>query len=121
MIPGWGQVANGSWIKGTLFLGTYAGFIGWGISLNQDVQDAKGDPAFSSGQIQDLERSRNQKYGFAALTLLLAVAEAYIDAHLKGFNERIDADLGMIRIGDGAGWGMALTVAPGTSDAARSR
>jgi hypothetical protein len=109
VLPGWGQAANGRWIKTVLAAGAYGGFWAWAVSLNQDVQDAKaernaaadGDLAFWTAEVANRKDARNAKYWFAGLTMILAVTDAYVDAHLKGFDKRIDADVGWIPGGDG--------------------
>ena len=95
----------------------YTGFLGWGIALNQDLQEARGRPESTDLELAVLKRDRNQKYAFAALTLLLSMAEAYVDAHLKGLDERINADLGWIPPDSAPVWGIAITVTPSESRA----
>ena len=122
MLPGWGQATNGRWLKGTAFLGAYAGFIGWGVSINQDKQDAQGElnaaesdsaRAYWTAEVDALRNSRNAKYWLAGLTALLAVADAYVDAHLKNFDERMDADVGLIPVGDHPALGLRVTLPVG--------
>ena len=129
ILPGLGQVGNGSWLKGGLFFGAYAGFFGWGVSLNQDVQDATGarnaaqddaERAVWEQEIARLEQSRNAKIGLAAFVLVLSVAEAYVDAHLRGFDERIDAEVGWIPLGGDPGIGVAVTARLGEKERRRS-
>ena len=108
VVPGWGQVSNGSWLKGSVFFVAYFGFIGWGVALNQDVQDARGSGA-SESEISSLERSRDLKFWFAGFTMLLAVVDAYVDAHLFNFDERMDADVGYIPFRDGNMLGLRIT------------
>lgn len=108
VVPGWGQASNGSWLKGSAFFVAYVGFIGWGVSLNQDVQDARGSGA-SESELSSLERSRNLKFWFAGFTMLLAVVDAYVDAHLFNFDERMDAEVGYIPLRDGNMLGLRVT------------
>ena len=108
VVPGWGQASNGEWLKGSVFFVAYFGFIGWGVSLNQDVQDARGMGATES-ELSNLERSRDLKFWFAGFTMLLAMVDAYVDAHLYKFDERIDADVGYIPLRDGNMLGLRVS------------
>jgi hypothetical protein len=108
VLPGWGQAANGKWLKGSVVFSAYAGFIGWGVALNQDVQDARG-LGQTDFEIDQLQRSRNAKYWLAGLTALLSMADAYVDAHLNNFDERIDAEVGFLPTHDGPVLAFALT------------
>jgi hypothetical protein len=99
----------------------YFGFLAWGVALNQDVQDAKSDPSSTEAQIESLQGSRNAKYWLAGLTLFLSVVDAYVDAHLRSFDDRIDAEVGALPGPDGPGVSLALraTWGGGSSDARR--
>jgi len=119
ILPGWGQVANGQWLKGGVCFTAYAGFIAWGVALNQDVQDAKGDPNMTQDQIESLQSSRNAKYWLAGLTLFLSAVDAYVDAHLRNFDKRINADVGLLPGEDGPLVGLALRTSWGGPAPAR--
>ena len=108
VLPGWGQAANGQWLKGTVAFAAYAGFIGWGIALNQDVQEAKAQ-GLSNFEIDGLRRSRNAKFWLTGLTALLSMADAYVDAHLHNFDERIDAEVGFLPTDDGPVLAVSVT------------
>ena len=118
ILPGWGQAANGSWVKAPIFTAGYVGFLGWAVSLNQQKQDAVGERnaaeteeerEFWESEILRLEDSRNAKYWLAGLVLLLSMADAYVGAHLKGFEDRIDAEVGFIPGEEKPGVGLSLT------------
>jgi hypothetical protein len=120
ILPGWGQAANGRWIKSALAFGFYAGYVAWGVSLNQDKQDALG--AFNAAQTDSaravwaaeadrIDSDRNGKYWIAGFVLLLSMADAYVDAHLRHFDERMDADVGLIPAGGEPALGVRLTFA----------
>jgi len=102
VLPGWGQAGNGQWLKSGLFFGAYGGLLAWGVSLNQDKQDAAGSlhaapdslKGYWQSEVDRLENDRNSKYWFAGAALLLSVVDAYVDAHLRGFDDRIDAEVG---------------------------
>jgi hypothetical protein len=107
-LPGWGQAANGSWIKAVGFFGGYAGFIGWGVSLNQEKQDAVGelnaatddaDRGFWAAEVERLDDASDAKYWLAGAVLLVSMLDAYVDAHLKGLDRRIDAQVELLAPG----------------------
>ena len=110
VLPGWGQAGNGQWLKSGIFFGAYAGLLAWGISLNQEKQDAVGSlhaapdslQGYWEAEVSRLDDSRNAKYWFAGATLLLSVVDAYVDAHLRGFDDRIDAEVGWMPEDGGA-------------------
>ena len=116
LLPGLGQVGNDRWLKAGLFFGAYTGLLGWAVAINQDKQDAEGhfnaaasaaDSTFWQSEVDRLESNRNAKYWFAGATMLLSVIDAYVDAHLRGFDKRIDATVGYIPE-DGGGIALAL-------------
>ena len=118
LLPGLGQIGNDRWVKAGVFFGAYTGLLGWAVAINQDKQDAEGhynaavadttaDPAFWQSEVDRLESNRNAKYWFAGATMLLSVIDAYVDAHLRGFDKRIDATVGYIPE-DGGGIAFAL-------------
>ena len=112
LLPGLGQAGNDKWLKAGLFFGAYAGLLGWAVAINQDKQDAEGfyneapsfaDSSFWQSEVDRLESNRNAKFWFAGGTMLLSVIDAYVDAHLRGFDKRIDATVGYIPEANGAG------------------
>ena len=120
VLPGWGQAANHKWIKTVGFLGAYAGFWAWSISLHQERMDAVGslnaagtDSArtYWTAEIDRATSARNGKYWMAGLTLLLSVADAYVDAALTNFDKRMDADVGFVPSGEDPALGVRLSVA----------
>jgi hypothetical protein len=103
VLPGAGQAANRAWLKSAAFLGAYGGFLGWAAALNQDKQDAEGklhaaasdsDRLAWAAEVDRLDDARNAKYWLMGLTALLSMADAYVDAHLRGFDRRMDAEVG---------------------------
>jgi hypothetical protein len=121
ILPGLGQASNGKWLKGAGFFAAYGGFITWGILKNQDLQDAQGrlnaaaeaDRPGLTQEVNGLRDGRNAKYWFAGLTLLLSMVDAYVDAHLRGFDQRIDAKVGLVPGDSGPEWAIRLTVPVG--------
>jgi hypothetical protein len=110
VLPGWGQAANGRWLKSAVAFGVYAGYLGWGISLNQDKQDAVGrfnaaatDSARAvwEAEVDRLDSDRNGKYWIAGFATLMSMLDAYVDAHLRNFDKRMDAEVGWIPVSGG--------------------
>jgi hypothetical protein len=116
ILPGWGQLTNGAAVKAVAFAGAYAGFAAWGISVNQDVQDARGalnaargtsEESFYENEVDRLAGSRDAKFWFAGLTLVLSMADAFVDASLRDFDKRIEADVALV---PGAGLNLGVTL-----------
>jgi hypothetical protein len=79
VVPGWGQLHNGSWVKALIFGGAQCGFI-YGI-VNED-RLAEEDPENSSDH-----KARKKDYiWWGAFATLLSLGDAYVDAHLDRFN-----------------------------------
>ena len=119
VLPGWGQAANRAWLKSAGFLGAYGGLLAWAVSLNQDKMDAVGrlnaaesaeDIAFWTLEVDRFDNDRNAKYWLMGLTTLLSMVDAYVDAHLKGFDRRMDAEVGCLPSAEGGVAGACLTL-----------
>jgi hypothetical protein len=81
-IPGWGQYYNGQKIKAALVMAAELGEIGTAIYWNMRAKETS-DP-----EEQFIYKDyRNQAYWFLAGTILLAMLDAYVDAHLADFDE----------------------------------
>jgi hypothetical protein len=127
VLPGWGQAANGRWLKAAAALGIYGGFWAWGVNLNQDKQDAEGslhaapeeEQGFWTAEVNRLDDARNAKFWFAGLTLILAVTDAFVDAHLRGFDQEIDAEVGWIPDGERDGGMLGFRVTAPLDDGGR--
>ena len=114
IIPGWGQAYNKSYWKIPIFYAGYGGFIWWINYNNSEYQrhslgyrcaiDAIPncilDPEFISFDADGI-RTRRDKFrrdrDFAVIVMLgwhlLHVIEAYVDAHLRGFDVSEDLSL----------------------------
>jgi hypothetical protein len=84
VVPGWGQAHNGPWLKAALFAGAEGALI-YGVfeedRLARDA-DEMGDDALA-----DSHRSYKKDYlWWGAFAMLLSVGDAYVDAHLRGFD-----------------------------------
>ncbi len=93
MIPGWGQAYNGKWFKAVLFGGVESGFI-YGIAdesrlANEASRNAAERPyeaSYWEGVAQSHRSNRTDYIWWGAFTLLLSMGDAFVDAHLRGFN-----------------------------------
>ncbi len=131
VLPGWGEAANGKWLKSAAFFGAYGGLWAWAISIHQDKMDAIGRMNAASTDAERLqwrleadrlESSRNGKLWLAGLTLLLSMADSYVDAHLRNFDRRMDATVGWIPDSGDPVLGVSVSVpvgAPSPAEAGR--
>jgi hypothetical protein len=91
-LPGWGQFYNEQWIKGICVAGTELGIIANAIVQNHYAANANTDAE------RDFYReNRNLSYWWLAGTILLSMADAYVDAHLYGFDESTELSVDLKR------------------------
>jgi hypothetical protein len=83
-VPGWGQLHNGRILKAIVFGGAELGF-GYGVwKEDQLAKDAKRQGDYLSA---DGHWSAKRDYlWWGAFTVLLSLGDAYVDAHLHGFD-----------------------------------
>jgi hypothetical protein len=85
VIPGWGQATNHAWVKAALVAGGETALI---VSLAQDSQKLQTleptDPQYA--EIYD-HRQRNA-WWLGGL-VFLSMVDAYVDAHLRGFDVQL--------------------------------
>jgi hypothetical protein len=105
-VPGWGQAHNGKWFKAGLFGGTESAFILGAIREDKLARDAARqggeDPALADewGQISQDHKARKRDYiWWGAFTLLLSMGDAFVDAHLRGFNAEFRQADSAVRVG----------------------
>jgi hypothetical protein len=84
-VPGWGQFYNEQWLKGICVAGAELGII-----ANAFVQNHLADRAVTKEEREFYLDNRNLSYWWLAGIILLSMADAYVDAHLYGFDESID-------------------------------
>jgi hypothetical protein len=90
IFPGWGQWYNGKKIKSVLVFLTEAGIVGASFYWNDRATNAT----------NDLDRefyidNRNLAYWYLGGAILLSMADAYVDAHLAGFD--VSPELGITK------------------------
>jgi hypothetical protein len=91
-IPGWGQFYNEQWFKGIFVAGTELGIITNAIVQNHYAANANTDAE------RDFYRdNRNLSYWWLAGAILLSMADAYVDAHLYGFDESTELSVDLKR------------------------
>ena len=76
--------------------------------LNAATTDA--DLAFWTSEVDRFDNDRNAKYWLMGLTTILSMVDAYVDAHLKNFDRRMDAEVGWIPARDDDLFGARLTL-----------
>lgn len=99
LLPGWGQLYVGKPVKAAFFGATTAGLLGWVVAEQRDLaqlvdqldelrtQDPASPriPALEAAH-QDQAARRNTRILFLALATTFAALDAYVDAHLAGFD-----------------------------------
>jgi hypothetical protein len=102
LLPGWGQLYNGAWLKA---IGVAAGEISFIVGIYNDEQELdrlskEADAAFDAGDAEAysdatnayndrLSQSTRRRWLLGGL-LAYALADAYVDAHFANFNVEFD-------------------------------
>ncbi len=99
LIPGWGQAKNGAWAKAVLVAGLEITFFNQLISERRSVDDyerkAEEDPDNADEYLAAADRHRERFRDWVwwtGLLVLLSMGDAYVDAHLKDFDVRLQAE-----------------------------
>ncbi len=87
-LPGWGQVYNEKYKKAAFVFGLESFFILRAVDFNQQKQSI-----YDKDEREKLDRRRNDEVWRLLVTRLLSVLDAYVDAHLFGFDESPDVGL----------------------------
>jgi hypothetical protein len=104
VFPGWGQAANGSWIKaGAVAVGEIG--LAWRLfddrraldQLQSQVDDARaaGDDALEASLIDSYNTRLNSYTGrqwFLGAVFVYSLLDAYIDAHFRNFKAEFETD-----------------------------
>ncbi|UCD18052.1 MAG: hypothetical protein JSV44_03855, partial [Candidatus Zixiibacteriota bacterium] len=98
LVPGWGQIGNGKYVKAGIIIALEATLIGTYLHYRNKTDDAESD--FLSApesdrpwRFEEYEDARDQRnrFGWYTATLIfLSMFDAYVDAHLARFPERKD-------------------------------
>ena len=98
IIPGWGQAYNRKFIKALVFLGGESYFISRYLELNDELKVLENTSSVSSLDIENKEQERNGWGWLFAAGYLLAMGDAFVDAHLDGVS--IDDNISVKLIND---------------------
>lgn len=105
VVPGWGQIGNGRYIKAAVYFGLEAWMIGGSIHYGQQASDFRRlfdetpRDAISLRNdyyslYRDRQDERNKYTWFAVIVAFFSMFDAYVDAHLSGFpRQGEDSDL----------------------------
>ena len=101
VLPGWGQLANGHPVKGALCFAVGAGLLGSvfieGRRANLALERARAsttNPEFRhhDGAYSRHFNRREDRAWWAVFFWLYAMIDAYVDAHLAGFDEEFEGE-----------------------------
>jgi hypothetical protein len=110
VIPGWGQAANGAWIKALLVAGIEAAFFERLIfedrlvhEYREKAQTLPSEAAFYRRKEERHKSHRRDFIWWTSFVVALAVGDAYVDAHLRSFDVRLQAEPRLEDGSDGKG------------------
>ena len=89
LFPGWGQWYNGKKIKAVIVFAAETGIIGSAIYWNRRAKNEKNN--LNRDFYAD---NRNLAFWYLGVAILLSMADAFVDAHLAGFD--VSPELGML-------------------------
>ena len=87
IFPGWGQWYNGKKLKAGFVFFTETGIVSAAVYWNQKAK-VTSDPNYKAFYLDN----RNQSFWYLGGAILLSMADAFVDAHLAGFD--VSPDLG---------------------------
>jgi hypothetical protein len=100
-IPGLGQLGNRRYIKAAIFMGLDAWFVGSAIHYGRQASDfynqyESSTDIYTRNEYYDLysdrKDERNKFTWFAVIVTFISMFDAYVDAHLSGFPQKLDED-----------------------------
>ena len=101
ILPGWGQVYNNKFLKALVYMGGEVYFAIKYIELDDELKNLRIDFE-KTGQVlinqKDLEDKEHERNGWGWLFTagyLLAIGDAFVDAHLYGLNGNNDISVGV--------------------------
>lgn len=93
IIPGWGQVGNGRYLKAAVVVGLDTWFVGAAIHYDRRASELKKKYEAATtrdsrnmyyGAYEDRRQERTKYLFFLGVTTLVSIFDAYVDAHLSG-------------------------------------
>ncbi|MFH1144368.1 MAG: DUF5683 domain-containing protein [Candidatus Eisenbacteria bacterium] len=113
LIPGWGQMKNGAWLKAFVVAGIESALLER-LYFEDRVSDESASKAaqFAPGtderarydwKAEKHDRHRRDFIWWSALFVALSMGDAYVDAHLKRFDVRIQTETPEAALPGGAG------------------
>jgi len=93
ILPGWGQAYNHKYLKALVYLGGESYFIYRYSAIDKDVNKLKNDNA-AEDDIKKKEHLRNGWAWLFSAGYLLALGDAYVDAHLYGLYSDTELSVG---------------------------
>lgn len=110
-VPGWGQAKNGQWVKAVLLGGAEVGLFGTAVREDRLASDARHNARvrpeeswYWTGRAE-AHKSRKKDYvWWGSFALLLSLGDAYVDAHLKGFDAEFKTQDSAMMISLGVRW-----------------
>ena len=100
VFPGWGQLSNGSERKAVVVFSLQTYFLSRVFVTERraryyrdraDDPEPAWDPEYLEERYKDLRDRRADMLFWTAITLLYSVIDAYVDAHMVGFEEDVSA------------------------------
>ena len=91
-LPGWGQVYNNKFLKALVYMGGEVYFAIKYIELDDELKNLKidyekaGQVSITQKNLEDKEHERNGWGWSFTAGYLLAIGDAFVDAHLYGLN-----------------------------------
>ena len=89
-VPGWGQASNGAWLKAALVAG---GETAIAVSLVRDSRKLSKLTADDPGYAAVFDRRQREAWWLGGV-VFLSMVDAYVDAHLKGFDVQLGPEPG---------------------------
>ena len=101
ILPGWGQVYNNKFLKALVYMGGEVYFVIKYIELDDELKNLRidfektGQVLINQKDLEDKEHERNGWGWFFTAGYLLAIGDAFVDAHLYGLNGNNDISVGV--------------------------
>jgi hypothetical protein len=110
-VPGWGQAKNGQWVKAVLLGGAEVGLYGAAVREDRLAGDARRNARLRPDESwywlsrAEAHKSRKKDYvWWGSFALLLSLGDAYVDAHLKGFDAEFKTQDSAMMLSVGVRW-----------------